>query len=347
VSAIGLPDAGTCVAVVGDMKVATLAAIVMAGAGLAGCGSRAKPVAPIEATPVEQGIGGTPTGIDPAAYERGAYVAAIAGCVACHTAVGDDGRPAAGKAFAGGLEVRGEGGVGVARTPNITPDKTTGIGTWTDEELVRAVRTGVTHDGSRLLPVMPYPYFQRMSDGDAYALAVFLRAQEPVTRRVPPSEDLAMTPEIVTTPPRVPEPKRDSLARGEYLATMMRCAACHTNDGGALAHQPYAGGKAFDNPIASGGGTLYAANITSDVRTGIGGWSTTDVVRAVREMVRPDGTPLRGPMTMYRDGWAKLSDADAHALALYIRSIPPVENEIVHAQRQARLTRGRAQTSRP
>ena len=330
------------------MKLATLAAIVMAGAGLAGCGSRSRSIEPVEATPVErEGIGAARAPIDLAAYERGAYVAAFAGCAACHTAVDDDGRPETGKAFAGGLEVRGDGGVGVWRSANITPDNTTGIGTWTDEEIVRAIRTGVTHDGSRLLPIMPYPYYQRMSDGDAYALVVFLRAQEPVTRRVPPSEGLAVLPEIVTTPPRVPEPKLDPLARGEYLATMMHCAACHTNDGGAVANQPYAGGKAFDNPVAAGGGTLYAANITSDPRTGIGAWSATDIVRAVREMVRPDGTPLRGPMTMYRDGWSKLSDADAHALAQYLRSIPPVENEIVHAQRQARLIQGRARTSMP
>jgi mono/diheme cytochrome c family protein len=331
------------------MKVATLAATVVAAAGIVGCGSRANPSS-VEPTPVERdgaSIGATPTPIDPALYERGAYVAAVAGCAACHTAVDAQGAPETGKAFAGGVEGRGEGGTGLWRSANITPDQTTGIGTWTAEEIVRAIRTGVTHDGSRLLPIMPYPYYQRMSDADVAALVVFLRAQEPVTRRVPPSEGLAMTPEIVVTPPRVPEPKADPLARGEYLANLMHCSGCHTPDGGAVQHQPYAGGKAFDNPVALGGGTLYAANITSDVKTGIGGWSVTDVVRAVREMVRPDGTPLHGPMTMYRDGWSKLTDADAHALALYIRSIPPIENEIVHAQRQARLTRGRSQTSMP
>jgi mono/diheme cytochrome c family protein len=330
--------------------VESLAAISVAAA--AGCGSsRPQPTAPeavLGPSPDEsEAIGAAPTPVDPAVVARGAYVAAIAGCVVCHTPVDAAGVRNDAKRFAGGLEGRGERGEGVWRSANITPDPTTGIGAWTDDEIERAIRAGLSADGSRLYPMMPYPFYQHMSDADVAALIVFLRAQAPVTQRVPDSQGLAMMPVIVPPPASVPEPGPDPLARGEYLANLMHCAACHTPDSGAFANQPFAGGRAFDNPAALGGGTLYAANITSDPGTGIGAWSDEDVIRAVRTMVRPDGTPLRGPMTSYRDAWSALTDADARALAIYVRSIRPVENEIVQAQRQARLDRSSPRTSTP
>src|SRR5688572_21961956 len=107
------------------MKVVVVA--LFAAAGLAGCGSSSRPApAAPEPDPV---IGTAPTSIDPAMLERGAYGASIAGCAACH-----------GKDLAGGLEVRGEGGAGVWRAPNITPEPATGIGEWTDDQIRGAIR---------------------------------------------------------------------------------------------------------------------------------------------------------------------------------------------------------------
>jgi mono/diheme cytochrome c family protein len=280
-----------------------------------------------------------PIPVDPAVIERGAYLAAVAGCSTCHTPRDANGNLDKAKLFAGGLEAPGPGGQGVWRSSNITPDPATGIGTWTEAQIEGAIRGGKHPTGSRLAPIMPSAFFARMTDADADALVTFLRAQAPITHEVPRSQGLeqpdAFAPvEAAAAGDSVSDPR----THGEYMATLMHCAACHTPTSGAHKNQAFAGGTPFDNPLAEGGGTIYAANITPDPRTGIGSWTQEDIMRAIREMKRPDGRPLRGPMTMYRDAWSKLTDADARAIAVYLQSVPAVENTIVHAQRQRRLT---------
>ena len=121
------------------------------------------------------------------------------------------------------------------------------------------------------------------------------------------------------------QPKQRQLPRGEYLATIMDCGGCHT--GGALAGQPdpklhLAGSNiGFGVP---GLGVFYPPNLTPDRETGLGSWSEADIVRAVREGVRPDGREL-APVMPWRN-YAALTDEDARALARYLKGLAPVRN---------------------
>jgi len=282
---------------------------------LAGC--RKEPAAPA-ASAVEPIAPAAP----PDLLARGRYVATISGCVICHTPM-VAGRPDRDRLFAGGLEERLNGGVW--RSPNITPDRETGIGAWTDAEIITALRRGIRRDGQKLLPIMPYPYYHRMTDDDARAVVAFLRAQKPIANRVERSTNLALQPidlpEPIGNVDRVDDPK----AHGSYLASLMHCEACHTPRSGPRANVAFAGGVPFSLP---GGRTIMSANITSDLSTGIGRWTEDQIIATLRTMKKPDGTPIEGPMAMYADAWSKLEPRDARALAAFIHSIPPVPNEI-------------------
>jgi mono/diheme cytochrome c family protein len=228
--------------------------------------------------------------------DRGAYVAAVSGCAACH-----------GADYAGGKEHKVA--AGVWRAPNITPDRATGIGGWSNTGVITAIRDGVLPDGERLVPVMPYTYYHAMTDRDAEALVAYLRSRYPVHHQVAPSE-VAMRP--VMMPREVERIDRigDTRAHGRYLATLMHCAACH----GAS----YAGGMRFEVD----GKQVVAPNITSDAGHGLGRWSEADVMHLVRGMVTPNGRVMQAPMAGFGESWSKLTDDDARALAAYVKSIP-------------------------
>lgn len=260
---------------------------------------------------------------DPAQIARGSYLATVIGCILCHTPTAADGGPDRSRLLAGGLEVRLPHGVW--RGPNITPDRATGIGAWTDAELAAAIRAGVLPRGARLLPIMPYPFFHRMTDADLGAIIAFLRAQRPIPNAVQRTAGLDMRPVELAQPIGNVDPVDDPRAHGEYIATLLHCAACHTPEAGPAAGVPFAGGMSFE---LSDGTVIASANITSDPDTGIGRWSEADLLQTLRTMKRPDGSPIRGPMAMYRDSWSHLDERDAHALAVYVKSIAPVRNEI-------------------
>ena len=252
--------------------------------------------------------------VAPDQLARGTYLATIGGCTTCHGAPGNT--------VAGGRE--GRIGGGVWRAPNITPDRDTGIGAWTDEQLDAAIRIGLGKNGLRLAPIMPYPYYHRMTDADVAAVIAFLRAQPPIHNEVARSENLPM--KHVDLPPAIGNVDRenDPLAHGEYLAAVMHCGQCHTPMMGPLADVAFAGGTQFEVE----GQKIVAPNITSDPETGIGTWSEADIIGSVRDMKMPDGSAIRMPMAAYASAWSKLSPADAHAIAAYVASIPPVHHEI-------------------
>src|SRR5262245_26303295 len=121
------------------------------------------PVAP-EAVPARASL-------DPALIAKGAQLAAIGNCQACHTAEG-------GRSFAGGRPL--ETPYGAFYTPNITPDPETGIGRWSEEAFTRALREGVDREGRHLYPAFPYEYYTRLADEDIHALYAYVATREPV-----------------------------------------------------------------------------------------------------------------------------------------------------------------------
>jgi mono/diheme cytochrome c family protein len=266
--------------------------------------------------------------------ERGAYVAAAAGCAVCHTAIGPNG-PDLEHAFGGGLEM--PDATGTWRTPNITPDKSTGIGNWTDEQIARAIRQGERPDGSGLYAIMPFMNFAVMSDDDVAALVAFLRTVKPVDRVVAPNLGLHVMKGPAPDADRFAaaraahdEKSEDAVKRGAYFASIMLCGHCHwtpSKNAGPAPDKMFSGGFPFNIPML-GSGTLYAANITSDAENGIGKWTEDQIFTTLKTMVRPDGRTIQGPMLFLQAGWSRLDDKDLHAVAAYIHQLPPVKNKV-------------------
>ena len=272
----------------------------------------------------------------PEAIERGRYLAMhVTGCIACHSetdfhAPGDPlvaGREGSGKVWPDIPEFPGK-----LRSPNLTPDKT-GLADWTDGEIVRAIREGVSRDGRVLFPMMPYATFAtHLSDDDALAIVAYLRSLKPIANRVGPSEIgfpvsmfVRLAPKPVEKPlAAAPEPS-DTLARGRWLLKAMSCADCHTQmeKGEPVPGKEYAGGNRFDMP--GGGGAVYTSNISSDKATGIGAYSDEDLMRVFNEGVGKAGQKLYFMPWPFIQG---LTDADKKALIAAMREIPPVSNVV-------------------
>jgi mono/diheme cytochrome c family protein len=324
-----------------------LEAVVVASAlALAGCSKqdggkdrdRAAPAAPSEPTPASTpgsaGSVGVPPGGTPAPtstasaamIERGKYLTNVTGCVGCHTGIGPTG-PALDKLWAGGLSAT-ERGFGTWVSPNITPDLETGIGKWTDEQIMAAIREGRRLDGSQIAPIMPWPLYNRLTDDDARAMVAFLRTVPPIVNKVARG-DIKMPPVPATKPANLPIGDTP-VARGAYYATLMHCVMCHTAmtaSGPDLANA-FAGGLEMEMPPAMGSGKLVTANITSDPDSGIGKWSEADIIKAIRSAQRPDGSLILGPMMLYFPMWSQITDDDAAAIATFIKALPPNHRKV-------------------
>ena len=262
----------------------------------------------------------------PAPVERGRYlVEGLAACGNCHTPKGPDGN-LPGKQLAGGFEITEAFGVAVAS--NITPDRETGIGAWSDDEVVRAIREGKSRDGRVLGPPMPYPLYRGLSDTDVRAIVAYLRSVPPVANRVARSRfGIALPPAWGPPVTSVPDvPTSDRVRYGAYLAgPVAHCVECHSPagaDGMADLTRLGAGGFAFHGPW----GVSYAANITSDLETGLGRWTDSEIVASIHGARRGGGRVLPPmPVDYYVSG---ISPADLEALLAYLRSIPPIRNAV-------------------
>jgi mono/diheme cytochrome c family protein len=250
--------------------------------------------------------------------ERGRYLMeSIVACGNCHTPQGPQG-PLPGMELAGGLKI--EDKPFTAYTPNITPDRETGIGTWTDAQIITAIREGKRPDGSIIGPPMPIALYRGMSDSDARAIVAYLRAVKPVKNVVAKSEYRMPLPPSWGPPVRkvADVSPRNTLAYGRYLAGPAgHCIECHSTPGPQ-------GAPDFANKLGGGGmnfygpwGTSVAPNITP---TGIGKYSDAELKKVITTGVRPDGTRLKPPMGVAY--YAKLRAADLDALVAYLRSLP-------------------------
>ncbi len=261
---------------------------------------------------------------DEGAIARGGYIFAAAGCVSCHTDAKNKGaRLAGGRAISTSF--------GTFFGPNITPDRQYGIGTWSEADLRRALREGKNRDGDALYPVFPYTSFTGMSDGDIADLYAYLMAQPAVAQPDKPHEiafPFGFRPLLLgwrllffkQGPLRPVGGQSPEWNRGRYLVEAVgHCEECHTprNFLGALDRS-----RAFaGNPNGPDG--QKAPNITPDPETGIGKWSLGDIEDVLKSGEKPDGDFVASGMGDVVDGTGKLTDADRHAIALYIKSLPP------------------------
>jgi hypothetical protein len=270
---------------------------------------------------------------------RGRYVFLLADCNGCHS-VHDNSRlgwPVAPGGFAKGQVMPAELGLpGRVVAPNITQDKETGIGAWTDQEILSAVRGGIGRDGRTLFPMMPYMFFRSMSDSDAKALVAYLRTIPPASNRLPRTE---LPPGMKLPPPppvaSVPQPSPSNRVRyGEYLVTVAACLDCHTPAGADHApdrQRRFAGGTAFKFP---GGIQVVSANITPDPETGIGSWTEQQFLNrfAVYKQYAKDLPPQIQPdqfTIMPWLGFSQLTRDDLGAIYAYLRTVPPVKNKAI------------------
>jgi mono/diheme cytochrome c family protein len=259
--------------------------------------------------------------------EKGAYLVRAGGCIACHTA--KDGAP-----LAGGHALKTP--FGTFYSPNITPDPETGIGAWSDEDFVRALHEGVAPDGARYFPVFPYTSYTKMSREDALAIKAYLFSLEPVSRASREHDvGFPFSWRFLQRGWRLlnfdegrfdPDSGRDATwNRGAYLVeALAHCSECHTprNVMGGLDDDMYLAGTP-DGPEGQ-----LAPNITPH-ETGIGDWSRNDLVTLMKTAMLPDFDSVQGTMEeAIEDGLKYLSDEDLAAIADYIMSVRPIENEV-------------------
>lgn len=244
--------------------------------------------------------------------QRGAYIfAATAGC-GCHMSEAG---------FLAGGSKYDLGPLGVVYARNITSDEETGIGKWSEADIVNTIRTGKTPDGEQLFPVMPYATFSGMADQDAYDLAAFIKTAPAIKNETPKDELNIPVPPF--EPRKAPETApAEGVARGEYLVNNVSdCSGCHTPQGanGAPDMAKFLAGGPIEGELS--------ANITPDEETGIGKWSAQDIANLLKTGQRPDGSSVGGLMALVvNGGFSKLTDADRLAIGEYLKTVPAVKN---------------------
>jgi mono/diheme cytochrome c family protein len=266
----------------------------------------------------------------PARLARGQYlVDSVMGCVGCHSDQ-DLSKPGAPPV----ANRRGAGLVWAATdtpwlvAPNITPDKETGAGNWSDDTLARAIREGIGHDGRALFPIMPYPNFRAMSDEDLAAVIVYIRSLPPVRNQLPATKIpfplnllIKAVPQPLTAP--VPPPDQSTpVARGAYLARMGSCADCHTpqEKGKPVKGLDYAGGFVLTGPT----GTVASSNITPDA-SGISYYDESLFMRAMHEG-KVGARTLNA--TMPWAFFAQMTDDDLKSVFAYLRTLKPIKHRV-------------------
>ena len=253
--------------------------------------------------------------------ERGSYlVNTIGACGNCHAR--DTAFNQTPDLAGGALEDRE---VGHVVMPNITPDPETGIGKWSDAEIIVALRDGKRPDGSIIGPPMPIPMYRQLSDPDAAAIGAYLRSLKPVKNALARSQYKITLSSYGSPITHVDEPvTTDKVAYGSYLVGFGHCVLCHT---------PPGDGKPFNMSLAYSGGREFpsfgqippsvSVNITADPEDGTGKWSDNDVKNAITKAIRPDGTKLAGPMPY--DWYAGIKPDDLNAIVVFMRTIKPIK----------------------
>jgi len=251
--------------------------------------------------------------------ERGRYLAAAGDCGACHTAEG-------GKPYAGGRAVPTP--FGTIYAPNITPDKDTGIGNWTDDQFWKSMHEGIAADGSHLYPAMPYPWYTKLTKDDVLAIKAYLDTLPPVrsdTKEPALPFPLSWRGSVAAWNRLFFEPgsyqpdshKSAQWNRGAYLVLGPgHCGACHSPKnvlGAVKQDQRFQGGK---------GEGWFATDLTNDPREGVGAWSADDIVQYLKSGANRRARAL-GPMgEVVVHSTSHLRDEDLRAIATYLKDLP-------------------------
>ncbi len=256
-------------------------------------------------------------------------------CGNCHHTRGPDLAVIPGMEYAGGFKLVDPGLE--AYTANITQDKDTGIGTWTDEQIITAIREGRSREGKIIFPPMPVPTYNNMADEDVRAMVAYLRTVKPVHHEVPESKysfpQQAMPPAKSQPIP----PKSDKIGYGRYIVTAQaHCFECHSGPSDK-------GPPDFEHKLAAGGFPItlgpdmvvVTANITPDPETGIGKWTDAEIKTAMTTGVRPGGRHLSPPMPY--PFFKNMTDEDIDAVIAFLRTIPPIRNAVERTDFQKKV----------
>ena len=271
---------------------------------------------------------------------RGEYlVNHVAGCIDCHSKrdfTKYSGPVVPGSEGGGGMLFDPKFGLpGMIYGKNITPDSATGIGTWTDDEILRAMTQGINKKGDTLFPIMPYPNFNRMAKTDLLSIIAFIRTLKPINNVVPARQ--LFVPIGVVYPGKFLQPSVDSnmappasdiVKYGGYLAMVADCGTCHSplTPQGPDHTRMFAGGYIFD----LGSNKVASANITPD-STGIGGWSEERFMSkftTYRDSSQINRDPGNQNTIMPLSILAGMKDEDIKAIYAYLRTVAPIKNVV-------------------
>jgi mono/diheme cytochrome c family protein len=252
--------------------------------------------------------------------ERGKALVVAGDCASCHTA--DPAKP-----FAGGKRI--DTPFGAVYSPNLTPDRETGIGAWSDQDFHGALRFGIDPDGSRYYPAFPYPNFTKLTRPDILAIRAYLATLTPFANEAPPPRlrfplnyrvvmrlwnYLFFRPGILQ-----PDQQRGTdWNRGRYLVEGLgHCGVCHTPKNLFGADRR---GRAFSGNMVGG---WFAPRLDAAERSGLKSWSVDDIAEYLASG-RNGKSHADGPMAeVVVNSTSRMSDGDVHAIAVYLKSLPP------------------------
>jgi len=291
---------------------------------------------------------GTPPGVAGAdLVARGEYLARAADCIGCHTT-------SRGKPFAGGQAFKLP--VGTLYSTNITPDKETGIGEWTDDEFVKAMHEGVDRNGTRLYPAFPYSAYTLLTRNDVLAIKAYLFSLKPVHDR-PPDNDMSFPFNqrylmwfwnVLYNPAQRFQPNIDRAPawnRGAYVVEALgHCGECHTP---RTLLQGLDAGKKFGGAMIDG---WKAYNMTPDRQSGIGAWSDDELAEYLSSGHADGRSTAAGPMGLVLNNSLRfLTRDDIQAMVAYLRTAPPIHDktDLAIAQKRPSTTPSGVRTRSP
>ena len=273
---------------------------------------------------------------------RGKYlVEHVSDCIGCHSDHVDR------YAFPVKPGTEGQGGFtfdanlgvpGVVAAQNITPDPETGLGRWSDDEILRAMREGVDRQGNALFPMMPYVHLREMSDDDAHAVVAYLRTLKPIKHSVPEKKIdfpvnliIKFVPKPIDAPVHAPD-RKDSIAYGRYLTKIAGCYECHTphDEKQRLDEsRAFAGGWEMRGPW----GRVITANLTPHADTYMGRATKEEFIGRFHSFAAMNAenapVPQKGRNTiMPWIAFAGMTGDDLGAIYDYLKTVKPVENKV-------------------